>query len=143
MKNLLILLMVAALFSGCATSTVETRRQEKYSAYTALDPETRALVDQGRIKTGMSMDAVYIAWGAPGETVSGESDQGPVTIWRYFGTEMVEHRYWNYRTYVYRHHVISEPFLDFDYYPRNYESAEVTFANAVVKSWRRMEGQHR
>ncbi len=143
MKNLLAVLIAVVIFSGCATSTVETRKKEKYTAYAGLAPDARSLVDQGRIKVGMPMDAVYIAWGPPGQTVEGESEQGPVTFWRYFGTEMVEHRFWSYRSYVYGHRVISEPYLDFDYYPRSYESAEVSFANGLVKNWRKMDGQNR
>jgi hypothetical protein len=135
MKNLMLLGLSTLLLAGCATSTVETRKQERYAAYSALPPETRQIVDQGHIKVGLPMDAVYIAWGPPSQEIHGESSEGPLTTWRYFGTTMEEYRFWNYHTYIRGRRVYSAPSLDFDYYPRSYLQAEVSFVNGLVKNW--------
>jgi len=115
---------------------MESRKQEKSGEYSRLDPQSRELVDAGRIKVGMSMDAVYIAWGAPSEVVEGENELGPVTTWQYYGTTFEERRFWNYRVYYHRGRPMSEPFLDFDYQPINYLSAEVVFRGGLVSTWK-------
>ena len=132
----ILLLLPALLFSGCATtSTIEARRQERSAAYSSLTPEFKTLVDQRKIKVGMPMDAVYIAWGKPSQVVQGESSQGPITTWLYYGTTFEEYRYWSYRP-EYRGYYWSSPYLERDYVPRNYVRAEVTFQNGLVTSWR-------
>jgi hypothetical protein len=83
----------------------------------------RALLDQGRIKVGMDTNAVYIAWGAPGEVTEGETESAQTTWWTYYGNYLQEVRVWGWRRMYY------------DYYPINYISAQVTFTNGIVKQW--------
>lgn len=130
--------MVLALLTGCATtrSTIDSRKQERYGVYSSLSPEFRALVDVGKIKIGMPMDAVYIAWGKPAQVVGGETAAGAQTSWLYEGTQLQEYRYWAYRPYSSRYRYYSSPTLEYDYYPVGYTSAEVIFENGVVKEWR-------
>jgi|ERR1051325_311631 hypothetical protein len=134
------ILIVALLFAGCATSTVAKRKQERPSVYESLSPEDRALVDQGQIKVGMPMDAVYIAWGRPSQISTGQSSDGnKITTWIYHGTTWQEYRYWNYRSYPYHgRYIYPSPTLDYDYIPRSYVAAEVVFEDGVVKSWRNL-----
>jgi len=122
--------------SGCATQNVQTRKQERYAVYAQLSPEFQSLADQGKIKVGMPKDAVYIAWGKPSEVVQGETPEGPIESWLYYGTTWDEYRYWNYRPYISGRYYYSEPYLDRDYVPRKYVHAQVDFQNGVVKSWR-------
>ncbi len=137
MNNRLWLLLTALLLTGCATtSTVEKRKQERYAVYTALSPEFRAAVDQGQIKVGMPMDAVYIAWGKPAQVLQSASEQGSTTTWVYHGTQYQEYNYWTYHTYGGRGRYWGQPYLGTDYYPSQYISAEVIFENGVVKAWR-------
>jgi len=124
------------LLCGCATNSVEKRKEERHGVYSELTPELRAAVDQGQIKVGMPMDAVYIAWGKPSQVVTRESEKGTNVIWLYHGTQMEEHRYWTYLGYGYRHGYCSSPYLVTEYYPRSYVRAEVVFGNGVVKEWR-------
>ena len=132
-----VLLSLLGVLCGCATtSTIEARRQERYGTYSSLAPEFKTLVDQGKIKVGMPMDAVYIARGKPSQVAQGESAQGPLTTWLYYGTTFEEYRYWNYRPIPSGRYYGSEPYLDRDYVPRKYLRAEVTFQNGVVASWR-------
>jgi hypothetical protein len=132
-----LLLLAALLFCGCKTATVETRKQERSATYSQLAPEFKALVDQGRIKIGMPMDGVYIAWGKPSQVLQGESSEGSLTTWLYHGTTFEEYRYWGYRPYYYHGpYYGSQPYLERDYIPRSYIQAEVIFQDGAVKSWR-------
>jgi len=131
-----LLFFLVFLLSGCAThKTPEVRKQERAAAYASLSPEFQSLVDQGQIKVGMPMDAVYIAWGKPSQAAQGESTQGPLTTWLYYGTTFEEYRYWGSRPYASPYYGPS-PTLERDYVPRQYVRAEVTFAHGVVSSWR-------
>lgn len=114
--------------AGCATvSPIEVRKKERAAAYAALAPEIRALVDAGQIRTGMSEDAVYIAWGRPHQIVQQQDANGLTTIWIYEGGWMQETRYWSgWR----------RPRLERDYFPRTYVRAEVIFRDGRVVSWR-------
>jgi hypothetical protein len=119
------LILAAAFAAGCATSSsLDSRKKERPAAYRALPAEQKQLVDDGKIKIGMSADAVYLAWGHPAEVLESETPQGHVTAWLYHGQWVQEYRYW------------IGPHLESDYYPRNYVSAEVIFQNGVVTSWR-------
>src|SRR5947208_2276670 len=93
-------LLSAALFTGCATSTIQSRKQERAATYANLAPEMKTLVDQGQIKVGMPMDAVYIAWGPPGDILQSENQGGKTTTWLYYGSSLQETRVWGrYRLY--------------------------------------------
>ena len=123
-KNLLLVLLAGVLLASCAAkNTVTTRKQDRYGVYSALTPEQRALVDSGQIAAGMNTDAVYIAWGKPGQTASGGNEAGQSTTWFYYGGYTEEMRYWGYR---YPHYAYAD---------RTYIRAQVTFVNGVVKEW--------
>jgi hypothetical protein len=131
------LFCASLLCCGCATSTVETRKQERYGVYSELTPEMKSLVDQGKIKVGMPMDAVYIALGKPSQILTGESSKGNLVTWLYHGTYLQEYRYWSYHPYCFGYrYYYPAPYLEYDYYPRSYVRAEVTFENGLVKEWR-------
>src|SRR5687767_11302134 len=85
-----LLVVLVALVTGCATSTVETRKQERYSAYSNLPVEERSLIDQGKIQIGMPMDAVYIAWGKPAQVLEQQTPTGAIVTWLYHGTHLQE-----------------------------------------------------
>src|SRR6186713_451559 len=57
--------------TGC--TTVETRIAERPEAFRRLSPTDQTLVQQGRVRDGMSRDAVYIAWGPPSQRVPGRN----------------------------------------------------------------------
>jgi hypothetical protein len=118
------MLLPAVVLSGCASSTIETRKKERAAAYTSLSPEFRGLVDEGKIKVGMNMEAVYIAWGKPSQSLANEDDHGASTVWLYEGGWMQESRYWA------PHHVANY------YQPMAYVRAEIVFVNGLVASWR-------
>jgi hypothetical protein len=124
-QNLILVLALLAL-TGCATSSIESRRRERSAGYATLAPEVKSLVDQGQIRRGMTQDAVYIAWGKPSQVLQQEDQRGAITTWLYHGSYLEETRYWPYRARV--------PANDYDI--RSYINAEVVFQNGAVSSWR-------
>ena len=143
MKTFGWILLLALVAVGCVTpSTVASRKVERAPAYAALQPEERALVDQGHIKVGLTEDAVYLAWGSPSQIQRSETAAGATTTWLYTGTGYQELRYWNYHRFDYgygygrRGYVQPLPTLDYDYVPYRYTAAEVVFENGAVKSWK-------
>ena len=94
--------------------------------FATLTPEMQALVNEGQVRRGMTPDAVYIAWGKPSQVLQQEDQRGLVLFWLYHGGWMEETRYWPH----YGRMPVS------DYQPRTYVSAEITFINGVVDSWR-------
>ena len=137
MKRFIALLLGVLLAAGCTTSTIDSRKKERAAAYSTLTPEERELVDKGQIVTGMSQDAVYIAWGSPAEILQGQSGSGGVqTTWLYYGTTMQETRYWTFRQVPVHGRIFLERYLDRDYDPHDYVSAEIVFVGGKVTSWR-------
>jgi hypothetical protein len=124
MKSAVSLLLLIGFLTGCASSTIDSRKHERASAYAALPAETKSFVDQGRLKVGMPEDAVYIAWGQPSEVLHHETEGGASTVWLYYGGWMEEERYWNHRR------------MTRDYQPRTYVRAEIVFIDGIIKSWR-------
>jgi outer membrane protein assembly factor BamE (lipoprotein component of BamABCDE complex) len=140
MKLLLLLLAAVVLVSGCATSTIESRKKERYNAYSELPAEQRAAVDAGQIKVGMPMDAVYVAWGKPHQVVKSVTAESEQTVWLYMDAQLQGYTYWGYRGYHgYRGRYYGGyygPTLQYDYIPVGYVKAEVVFEQGVVKQWR-------
>ena len=119
--------------AACSTDSLAKRKQTFASAYAALTPEERQLVDQGKIKVGMSEAAVRIAWGEPDQTLQSEDALGHVTVWLYQGTTMVEHQYWSQRRGIRGY---PESSVERYYDPHDFVSAEVTLQNGKVQKWR-------
>ncbi len=126
MKRSLVIFLAGLLLLGCATSSIESRQRERAASFATLTPEFQTLVNDGQIRRGMTQDAVYIAWGKPAQILQREDQQGVVTIWLYHGGWLEETRYWTYNSRA--------PIND--YQPRTYVSAEITFVNGVVNTWR-------
>ena len=82
--------LAVSLLSSCvATSTPQSRIAARPEAYNTLPASHRSLIDQGKIKEGMSKDAVYLAWGAA-DNVRESSREGKKTeSWLYEGYDPV------------------------------------------------------
>jgi hypothetical protein len=116
--------LASALLAGCSTtSTIETRKQERPGAFEALSPEFQSLVNQGQIRRGMDTNAVYIAWGQPGQISQAESDAGESFTWSYYSFYVQQTSGWGWR-HVY-----------YNSYPINYIAAQATFTNGIVSQW--------
>jgi len=57
------------ILTGCATT--EARISNNPEMYQRLSPRDQALVSQGQVRPGMSMDAVWLAWGTPEQKIPG------------------------------------------------------------------------
>ena len=71
----------ALVISGC--STVSSRIEENRAGFEHLSSADQALVQQGKIRGGMSQDAVYFAWGRPQQKAVGEVHGTPTETWVY------------------------------------------------------------
>ncbi len=84
-KKLSLLLPVAVVAGGLVScsSTVQDRIQESPAAYNALPVAQRQCVDQGNVCTGMTPEAVRLAWGEPDTVSEGMIDGKPSVRWLY------------------------------------------------------------
>ena len=85
-------------FTGCVTT--ETRISQHPEMYQRLSPGDQALVREGRIRNGMSQDAVYLAWGGPDQKATGNVRGRPAETWIYLGTSNYPYPYgWGHGYY--------------------------------------------
>jgi hypothetical protein len=79
-------MMVGALvLGGCATTGA--RISQHPEMYQRLSPRDQALVSQGQIRLGMTMDAVWLAWGTPEQRIPGNTGGRPTETWVYLRYE--------------------------------------------------------
>ena len=75
----------ALLFTSCGTPG--TRISQHPDIYQGLSSHDQALVSQGRIRPGMTMDAVWLAWGTPEQKIPGYGRGRPTETWVYLRYE--------------------------------------------------------
>ena len=75
----------ALIFNGCGT--VGGRISQHPEMYRSLSPKDQALVSQGQIHQGMSMDAVWLAWGTPDQKIPASIHDRPAETWVYLRYE--------------------------------------------------------
>lgn len=159
----LALVSVALIFSGC--ETVENRISEHADIYNTLSPRDQQLVQSGQIRSGMSMNAVWLAWGSPEQKTHGEMRGQPTETWIYVQTRTAGYGSYGYPYYGYgpgfhgggfyggggvavvtRHHhgrsfvFFGDPFYDPFYYSYipptiSIPYKTVTFAGGRAVSW--------
>ena len=75
----------ALILTGCATTGARiSNNPEMYQRLSARD---QALVSQGQIRPGMTMDAVWLAWGTPDQKIPGNARGRPTETWVYLRYE--------------------------------------------------------
>jgi hypothetical protein len=75
--------LAAAFLTSCAPNSPQGRIEKEPARYGGLSNSDKALVEQGKIKTGMSADAVYLAWGKPQSVSKGGSGNDSTEKWLY------------------------------------------------------------
>ena len=140
MKIWLWILVGSLALTGCATSTIESRRQKQLAAYNALSLEYRLAADAGQVEIGMPMDAVYIAWGKPSQIVPCDPAQGVTVAWLYRGTYREEQNFWSDYDRWHDSGYYTAPYATHDAHSHSYVRAEVRFAGGVVKEWHSLPG---
>ena len=83
LSSVLTACLVASAFILTSCSTVSSRIDENRAGFTQLSPNDQALVQQGKIRGGMSQQAVYFAWGRPQQKAVGEIHGVPTETWVY------------------------------------------------------------
>jgi len=157
------LLLALAAVGLCLTSceTLDNRISEHQDIFNSLPPRDQALVRQGQIRSGMSMNAVWLAWGSPSAKTSGEMRGRPTESWVYVENRSAPYgsAYYPYYGYgpgfsggfggvgfVHRHHhghsfvFFGDPFYDPFYYSYiaptiSIPYKTVTFSNGRVMSF--------
>jgi hypothetical protein len=71
----------ALILVGCATT--ESRISQNPEMYQHLSARDQALVNQGQIRKGMTMDAVWLAWGTPDQKIPDIMGDRPTETWLY------------------------------------------------------------
>jgi hypothetical protein len=71
----------AFILSSCATT--QTRISQHPEMYQRLSAQDQALVSQSQIRPGMTMDAVWLAWGTPDRKIPDHIDNRPSETWIY------------------------------------------------------------
>ena len=75
----------ALIFSGCGTTGY--RISQHPEMYQSLSPRDQALVSQGQIRAGMTMDAVWLAWGTPDQKIPNSMHGRATETWVYLRYE--------------------------------------------------------
>ena len=65
--NFIVSVCLTFILVACSGMTPQDRIRENPAMFRALSPEQQKLVQTGRISSGMSKDAVFLAWGKPSE----------------------------------------------------------------------------
>ncbi len=105
--GLLVLALGALGLSSC--STTESRAQSNPQILTRLSEGDRALVLSGRVREGLTREAVFIAWGRPDRVFAGSRGGKQYEAWIFTSSEV---RYAG----------------GFDFFPRPYYTSRVVFS---------------
>lgn len=120
-------LAITLLAASCQNPRAR-RIQENPAVFSALPLTEQAAVREGRVLTGMSTDAVYIALGTPSQTSAGSAEGKTAETWIYRGVRAVP----DFNNYLYYRpdygYYRTSP--DYDYIP--YDRAIITFINKRV-----------
>ena len=69
--------------TGCETSGVQSRVQEKSAVFATLSPEQKKNIEGGAIEIGYSNDMVYMALGKPTKIKAQDGPEGKLEMWTY------------------------------------------------------------
>ncbi|HCN27554.1 MAG TPA: hypothetical protein DIT64_01955 [Verrucomicrobiales bacterium] len=87
-------LTAALIFTQCA-SPVQKRIQRNPEIYARLSETDKLLVQQGRLREGMTREAVFLSWGRPDQVASGSQRGAQTERWTYLGAQPVYTDTWN------------------------------------------------
>lgn len=109
---------VGLFLTSC--STTESRISDNPQMFNSLSPRDQDLVRQGQIRTGMSQNAVWLAWGDPERKSVGEMRGRPAETWIYL----------NYvPAYGYGYPYGYGPYAPYGYGPYGFGFSSVGFAH--------------
>lgn len=76
-------LLAALLLSGCETTSISTRIEEKSAVFAQLTPEEQENIRQGVVELGYTADMVYMALGKPTRVETKDTPDGPIGLWTF------------------------------------------------------------
>ncbi len=137
-RPLFAVLAAACLLSCCQVANPASRIEENPVLFASLPAEDKLLVQRGQIRSGMSPEAVYLAWGYPHSRPSiGEQNGKRMERWVYTRLEpvMVSPAFgvgpcWGPHGW---HHCHYHGMMNTAYVPR--QAASVLFEDGRVVSW--------
>jgi hypothetical protein len=116
----------ALILASC--STPQTRISDHPDLYLHLSRRDQALVGQERIRTGMSRNAVWLAWGSPDRKILAHTQGRATEVWIYISLMT-----YPYYPYGYPYTDLYDPFWYADVAPAiPYPSRVVIFRNGRV-----------
>lgn len=159
--------LALAGFGLTSCETLDNRISEHPDMFNSLSPRDQALVRQGQIRSGMSTNAVWLAWGSPSAKTTGEMRGRPTETWiytenRYAPYGSAYYPYYGYGPYwgggfgfgvgvtrFHHHHgfaFFGDPFYDPFYYSYIPPTIEIpyrvaTFVNGRVMSFQYLKPQ--
>ncbi len=81
--------LVAVLGLSSCASPVERRIANNPQIYGALSSSDKILVNQGRIREGMTKEGVFLSWGRPDYVATGRESGSSAEKWTYTGSRPV------------------------------------------------------
>ncbi len=148
MRSICLILLLVSLVSSCAMpppATPQTRIGTHYDKFSKLTPKQKEQVRRGEIASGMSKDAVFLAWGDASRVYQGDKDGKSRERWDYLSTKAVPSPYGPYarpygRPYGYRGRYCDyrDPFYGNDTTYVTTRVASVWFVEGKVDSWERV-----
>jgi hypothetical protein len=82
MKAFAIVLLSAVLLSSCASGP-ERRISRNAESFSKLSTADQASVREGKVREGMSKEAVFMAWGRPNQVSEGSRNGAKLERWSY------------------------------------------------------------
>ncbi|HVF72851.1 MAG TPA: hypothetical protein VM940_14710 [Chthoniobacterales bacterium] len=73
--------------------TTDSRISQHPEMFQSLSASDQALVREGKVRNGMSQNAVYLAWGSPDQKTTGQVHGRPAETWVYSGTSHYPYPY--------------------------------------------------
>lgn len=81
--------MVLAIGLVSCASSIERRIAANPDLYSKLADSDKVLINQGRIREGLSKEGVFLAWGRPDQVAGGSQKGVKLEKWTYVGTQPV------------------------------------------------------
>lgn len=86
--RLLAFSLVTLALSSCV-HPIERRIANNPQIYQSLSTQDQLLVQQGRIREGMTKEGVFLAWGRPNQVATGRQKGNSVEQWTYLDSQPV------------------------------------------------------
>jgi hypothetical protein len=137
LMRILSVLALGAVLAGCVAPTPQARIARRPQEFAALSPRHQSLAQTGNIERGMSMPAVWFAWGPPDRVGAWVRNGIEVERWTYLGYRPVYYQSFGWGWGWWGPCAYDDPFwhtgYDINYVP--YAARTVDFRGGKVVDW--------